>query len=80
MNNPTHGEHASQSVPDLRLEAKLQAEVCQILLYLLTCEKIRFPCIILVFNVKNIFVGLYIFCSEDFTEIYLYREEVFVIS
>lgn len=36
MNNPTHGEHASQSVPDLRLEAKLQAEVCQILLYLLT--------------------------------------------
>ncbi|KAK1384333.1 AAA domain-containing protein [Heracleum sosnowskyi] len=26
MINPTRGEHASQSVPDLRLEAKLQAE------------------------------------------------------
>lgn len=36
INNSIHGEHASQLVPDLRLEAKLQAEVCQILLFLLT--------------------------------------------
>lgn len=79
MINPTHGEHASQSVPDLRLEAKLQAEVCQILLYLLTWEDF-FPCRILVFNVKDIFVHLHIFCSEDCTEIYLYPEDVFVIS
>lgn len=44
-NIPTHGEHASQSVPDLRLEAKLQAEVSQILLNLLTCGDFP-PCTI----------------------------------